>query len=278
MSRYYSHYYGYSRTGSGHSDRVLRAFEQPLQLLQCRYFSKSERWELRVSSSTGHGFYELKFNSKSGTCNCPDFERRGKPCKHMLCVLLRILKLKDQEFTTKTQVGKSYNEITTTFLKLFHHDKPVEEDIESHGKKRKRKGSMKGEASVAKESPAKAETLVESKLPSSESAPAADEPEEMCIICLLEFHPSAETMSRCSADCQRWLGHKECLQSWFQKSSCCPLCKGIQQSAKSSSSSSSVKRSRYSYYDEEGEIDIEQLQAQADQANPVNAFFEIVHE
>jgi len=27
-----------SRSGDAHSERILRAFEQPLQLVQCRYF------------------------------------------------------------------------------------------------------------------------------------------------------------------------------------------------------------------------------------------------
>lgn len=91
MSRYgyYGYGYGYNRYSSSsesqHNQRILRAFEQPLQLLRCRYFPNSSKWEIHISSSTGQGSYELNLTSKTGKCNCPDFERRHKPCKHMLC-------------------------------------------------------------------------------------------------------------------------------------------------------------------------------------------------
>jgi hypothetical protein len=293
----YSYYHGYSRTGDAHNDRILRAFEQPLQLMQCRYFPKSAKWELQVSSSTGSGGYELNFNQKSGSCNCPDFERRKRPCKHMLCVLLRVLKIKDQEFTTVTQVGKSYDEITATFLRLFHHQGPAEleeepEEEETGGKKKRKrktpakkttkKGAKAGTEEEQEDASKTEQKETAATTSSSTAAPAVAEEqpaeEEMCIICLLEFQPAPETIYKCSADCQRWLGHKECLNAWFQKSNCCPLCKGIQRSTTSSSSSSAWKRSRYDYDDDN--VDINELQDRVEEtANPpTNAFFEIVRE
>jgi hypothetical protein len=302
MSRYrYGYSYGnYGSSRSQHDQRILRAFEQPLQLTQCRYFPRSQKWELHVSSSTGRGFYELTFSTDSGGCTCPDFERRGKPCKHMLCVLLRVLKLKDQEFTSVKQVGKSYEEITSTLLRLFHHDRSVEDEEQELGdeaqtttRKRKRgkgkeaKTKKKGKKGESSPEPLPAEgkssTAVDSATTVLEKeTPAEEEHEEMCIICLLEFKPNAEMIVKCTADCQRWLGHKECLKAWFDKSSLCPLCKGVQK--KASSSSSSTSRSGGSRYHRDwdvDEVDIAALQSQeaaAASSVPTNAFFEIVRE
>jgi hypothetical protein len=300
MSRYrYGYGYGnYGSSRSQHDQRILRAFEQSLQLTQCRYFPKSQKWELHVSSSTGRGYYELTFSTDSGSCTCPDFERRGKPCKHMLCVLLRVLKLKDQEFTSIKQVGKSYDEITSTLLRLFHHDRPVEgqenEEETTTGKRKRGKGkdakTKKGKkgstAETEAEEKGKISATAESVTTTQEEkeAPSEEEPEEMCIICLLEFKPNSDTIVKCTADCQRWLGHKECLKAWFDKSSFCPLCKGVQKKTSSSSSSSHSGGSRYRRgwdYDEDNEVDIAALQSQQDVAAssvPTNAFFEIVRE
>ncbi len=272
MSRYYR--YGYRNQHDQHDDRVVRAFEQSLRLLQCRYFPKSQKWELRISSSTGSGYYQVEFTSESASCSCPDFERRGRPCKHMLCVLLRILKLKNKEFKTVKEVGKSYDQITPAFLTLFHHEelaaKSESKEIGSSTGKKKRK-SKKTEDEPK---PAVATTADESKT----TEPVSSEPqaEEMCLICLLEFVPDG-SMSKCSSHCKRWLGHKECLDSWFSKSRLCPLCKGPQVC--SSSSEPPSKKAKYNTTYATGNVDIDSLQAR--EATPVvdeNVFFQIVEE
>jgi hypothetical protein len=233
-----------------HGDRVTRAFEQQLRLLQCKYYPKSAKWELRISSSTGGGYYDVMFNKKKGTCSCPDFERRRRPCKHMLCVLLRILKLKNHQFTTITQVGKSYDQITPAFLALFHRDEDEE-----------RNAHAKDENPVASSSTGVAPLSVE---------------EETCLICLLEFVPDQTTISKCTSHCKRWLGHKECLDSWYQQSKSCPLCKGKQTNL-TTSSAPSKKRMRNGLDDG---VDIDALQAQAEDEDMVdaNAFFQIIAE
>lgn len=275
MSRYgYRGYYGYRNQGDQHGDRVVRAFEQSLRLLQCRYFPKAKKWELRVSSSTGCGYYQVEFTSDSANCSCPDFERRGRPCKHMLCVLLRILKLKNKEFKTVKEVGKSYDQITPAFLALFHHEdassKPELEGCSSD--ERKRKFDDEGNEKVEE-----AEAGIEEPN-NSTTAPTPSEPqtEEMCLICLLEFVPD-DTMSKCSSHCKRWLGHKECLDSWFSKSKLCPLCKGPQACTKVHEPPN--KRVKYSGVYAFGDVDIDSLQTR-ETGNIVdeNAFFQIVQE
>jgi hypothetical protein len=243
----YGRYGGYERFGTRdmHETRVNRAFEQPLQLMRCRYYPKILMWQLRVSSSSGHGYYTLHFTPDSGSCECPDFERRQKPCKHMLCVLLRILKLRDKQYTTVTQVGKSFPHITERFLALFgpripspnvnptnsssSSSKPVGTattiDSQSEGKAEEAKSEGKREVKETNDDVLNEETEILE--------------EETCIICLLDFYPDKEqeTIMQCTSHCQRWLGHRNCLNHWFQKSSLCPLCKGKQQPQSSSSSS-----------------------------------------
>lgn len=293
MSRYGYYGYGYNRYSSSsesqHNQRILRAFEQPLQLLRCRYFPNSSKWEIHISSSTGQGSYELNLTSKTGKCNCPDFERRHKPCKHMLCVLLRILKLKDHEFTSVKQVGKSYDEITTSFLKLFHHEEaptPPSNDLLEDGTKKKKGRKRKAVTEEAEpikieqiptDPNANNEPIVDKEnnpLPAEEAAPPT---EEMCIICLLEFQSNEENVMKCGSHCNRWLGHKDCLKTWFEKSILCPLCKGPQPQSKPSGGPS-VKRARYGYAYDDDEVDIEALQAQVQAAELLPAFFEIVRE
>ncbi len=265
---YYGRYRNYYSSSDPHYDRVVRAFEQPLRLLQCKYYPTSAKWELRISSSTGGGHYDIMFNHKKASCTCPDFERRGKPCKHMLCVLLRILKLKNKEFTTITQVGKSYDQITPAFLALFHHDGTSASSTTKDGKTESTKDEGLNGGTAATSDSKNAE----------EATADAPVEEETCLICLLDFAPNDETMCKCSSHCQRWLGHKECLDSWFRQSKQCPLCKGIQEHLRKTYEPS-YKRIRYGYSTEEN-VDIEALQAQDDDETIVdaNAFFQIVQE
>lgn len=270
MPRYYNNYYG---AKDQHADRIVRAFEQSLTLLRCVYHRVSQRWDLRISSSTGAGYYDLtltagKVKSNTSTCTCPDFERRQKPCKHMLCVLLRILKLKQHDFTSVREVNKSYEQITEAFLRLFHRDVQPEEDVKE----------AKGEQEVQESSTAEA----------TSAAVTAVLEEEMCLICLLEFTPPAmpteggrgQDVVKCSSHCQRWLGHKECLNTWFLKSAFCPLCKGPQRTSHKHDDEPAYKRIRYAYNDANDDLDIDALQDQHDDETIVdaNAFFQILED
>jgi len=43
-----------------------------------------------VPSCTGQGSYTVDYRAEA--CDCPDFERRGLNCKHILCVGIRVAK------------------------------------------------------------------------------------------------------------------------------------------------------------------------------------------
>lgn len=196
---YWQDRYAYDRYDA-YDDRVSRAFNQPLSLSQCRYFPQEKKWTFKVSSSSGDSYYDLVVTPKKGTCSCPDFERRAKPCKHLLCVLLRVLRLKT-EFKNVTEIGRNYDQITTTLLNLFSKNtaKPVTEN--------------------------------DTKKSEDQHVSPGDE-EEMCLICLLEFSPTQDNITKCSADCGRYLGHKDCLNTWFSRNNTCPLCKGMQRTCR----------------------------------------------
>jgi transposase len=40
-----------------------------------------------VPSQTGHGRYKVRLDPAPATCECKDYEKRGKPCKHIAAVL-----------------------------------------------------------------------------------------------------------------------------------------------------------------------------------------------
>lgn len=82
----------------GTGDRIERALSQRLYLLERRDARGSEVGSTESSESTfvvmgsTGNVYEVLI-SASPRCNCPDFERRQSPCKHVLFVWLRVLRL-----------------------------------------------------------------------------------------------------------------------------------------------------------------------------------------
>ena len=88
------------------NDRVKRALVQPIRILDCLKFTNIIE---RDGSSGKHGVflimqgltcnYTVRFSTFATTCTCKDFERQcaqqsGLPCKHILYVYYRVLKLK----------------------------------------------------------------------------------------------------------------------------------------------------------------------------------------
>jgi len=148
------------------------------------------------------------------------------------------------------------------------------------GRKEKERNDWKNKERIESNKRAR-KTILLPKRSTEEVAPvttttAAPEPpaeEEMCII-VIGVPPSAETIYKCSADCQRWLGHKSA-GSLVSEVEWLSSCKGTQRSKATTRSSSSWKRTRYHYEDDN--VDINELQQQADAAANVSttAFFEL---
>lgn len=90
----------------------------------------TEGW--KVQSSSGNGFYFVRFNGHEPTCNCPDCRMRHQKCKHIYAVELYIKQEIDNEgkiTTTKgmkvtySQDWKAYDKSQTNeklvFMKLL---------------------------------------------------------------------------------------------------------------------------------------------------------------
>src|SRR5581483_10282998 len=63
----------------------------------------------QVPSQSGGGTYTVVLEETDALCDCPDFELRGKPCKHILGVRLYLRRLdagKEQDDTNLTPSAK----------------------------------------------------------------------------------------------------------------------------------------------------------------------------
>ena len=52
--------------------------------------AKGEVWT--VSSQNGHGTYSIDLAGEQPKCSCPDYELRGKPCKHIFAVAYTVVR------------------------------------------------------------------------------------------------------------------------------------------------------------------------------------------
>lgn len=68
----------------------MDAREQKARDLADRALITCENGIWRVPSQSGSGFYYVIIDDKEAICDCPDFELRDKPCKHIKAVRIRI--------------------------------------------------------------------------------------------------------------------------------------------------------------------------------------------
>lgn len=81
----------------------------------------------KVKSQSGKGFYEVKATKDGMTCTCPDFVKRGLPCKHILATrfYLEIQQLTPKGIVTEkihltyAQAWSAYNAAQTEEIKMF---------------------------------------------------------------------------------------------------------------------------------------------------------------
>ena len=80
-----------------------------------------------VKSQNGHGVYEVKATETGMTCTCPDFIKRGVPCKHILATRFYLEIQRDTPKGTTTekihltyaQAWSAYNAAQTEEIKIF---------------------------------------------------------------------------------------------------------------------------------------------------------------
>lgn len=72
--------------------RVQRAISQRLYLTGASSEDSGSKYAyFQVEGSTGKS-YIVTFNTERATCDCPDFSTRGKICKHIIFIIVRVLK------------------------------------------------------------------------------------------------------------------------------------------------------------------------------------------
>src|SRR5258708_16238063 len=60
--------------------------------------SAGEIWQ--VPSQSGSGYYKVDLAGENPVCNCPDFELRNKPCKHVYAVAYAVVHQHNQDGST----------------------------------------------------------------------------------------------------------------------------------------------------------------------------------
>lgn len=66
---------------AGADPREIRAIETMEKYSDA--VEKTSDYEFKVRSSTGHGFYRVRFHGGEWTCECGDWDERHLPCKHV---------------------------------------------------------------------------------------------------------------------------------------------------------------------------------------------------
>src|SRR5208337_2051523 len=88
---------------------------------------KVDNNSFKVKSQSGKGFYEVKATPEGMTCTCPDFLKRGVPCKHILATRFYLEVQRDTPEGTVTekvhltyaQAWSAYNAAQTEEIKIF---------------------------------------------------------------------------------------------------------------------------------------------------------------
>lgn len=68
---------------SAEISRIIKAMEVSVEKLQTH-----PKW--LTKSPGGKQTWLVSLEDEKYVCNCPDFTRRGKPCKHMIAVFLKL--------------------------------------------------------------------------------------------------------------------------------------------------------------------------------------------
>lgn len=165
--------------------RKYRAINEKLYLLSSH--NNEDCLLYNVTGSTGN-VYSVKVSSMS-SCTCPDFIKRHNKCKHIYFVLLKVLKLEDDNKQFYSE--EEFKEIKDKFKDFSVYDSNVKAD----------------------------ESIINKwKLFSKKDV------DDVCPICLDDLQ-NGEELDYCKAVCGKYV-HKECFKLWSRsKNSVCVFCK-----------------------------------------------------
>lgn len=173
------------------SSRLQRAMHQRILMLDENVDIETVTGKYKILGSTG-STYNVHIDSDNRTCSCPDHMRRSVDCKHILFVLVQILKFRhsDEDVSRITKRGLKAKLLKRLNTKVGIVSHPQDQD----------------ESKVAQK------TLID-----------AD-----CPICLEPFLPD-ETVLYCKTTCGNNV-HQVCMLRWSASSKSsspsCPMCRG----------------------------------------------------
>ncbi|ETO36473.1 hypothetical protein RFI_00589 [Reticulomyxa filosa] len=177
----------------------FRAQTQRLFMISATEVSDTRR-QYAVLGSTGN-VYTVEI-SHVNTCNCPD-SVRGNLCKHVLFVLLKVLKIKsDSPYLYQRSL------VTSELQKIFSEAPKISIGVLANEAVRKKyHEKMGGEMITDKEADPDSNKGVARK--------ACDGGD--CPVCMDELDESKEELVWCKAQCGQNL-HKECFTIWAKQS------------------------------------------------------------
>lgn len=117
--------------------RINRAKTQPLYVIWC----DPEELVYRVTGATNN-IHNVSLMTYA--CSCPDYTQRKQPCKHMLFVLLRRLRIDEDDVRDNYIEGFLYEDLITReidrkfggFVDLLSSDDEVEDEEQQEIKQR----------------------------------------------------------------------------------------------------------------------------------------------
>ena len=178
----------------------MRGLKQKMFLLGAnKKDSQENNWNFKVKGTTND--YNIDINSTEINCSCPDFQTRGRICKHLYFIIGRIAQCEDMLVT-------------------------LESDIEKGDR-----GSFLNETELNLLSCQLMIRLIQ-RLSKLDTQKRSDNPQvnmdEDCTICYeeLKIGELVECRHGNEPSCHNYF-HKDCIQNWLEQGSGCPLCRRI---------------------------------------------------
>lgn len=180
-------------------DRIFRGLQQRLYLIDVNKI-EDNHWLFDVEGSTGN-IYEVNI-SNNITCECIDFHKRHKICKHIYFIIGKVL---DKKIWLNSLIKEDpdinlFNTITEINLNEYIHNKIYEKTNKKE--------------------------LKEKELKENENEKDLSYLcDEVCGICYDNFQKEdlVDKIENCLL-CKNYL-HKSCLKVWLPRSCTCPYCR-----------------------------------------------------
>eukprot|EP00928_Gymnodinium_smaydae_P031496 TRINITY_DN23095_c0_g4_i1.p1 TRINITY_DN23095_c0_g4~~TRINITY_DN23095_c0_g4_i1.p1 ORF type:complete len:884 (+),score=126.18 TRINITY_DN23095_c0_g4_i1:114-2765(+) len=226
-------------------ERIERAFSHRLYFLMRKDLDDGAGVQLDVLGSTGN-VYNVKLQVSGNSCSCLDFAKSTGVCKHVLFVMLRILKLPRDDHRV-WQIALVPSELTP--LLSYLRDESRTTSVRADASVLRGYAEAQGESVVNERRPLPAECPICFETIAGSSEPCGDCKSHPST----EGHPNGDNDSSSEAvDYCRTCGHNvhvDCQRRWASVSHAgdtCPLCRSAWVRTADSSSSSCINLAAYS--------------------------------